>query len=164
MPEVGDAFYQTLKLLHILGVVAFLGGLVAALYWKLAADRSGDPQFAARVHERIRKADAHLVGPGALVTFAAGYLMVRAFGSRIAQRPFALWGLILMFTALALWYFGMRRFGDALAVEADACAANRQPFTPAYARRSVAWLACTTGAIALVLLVTVMMVFRLPGP
>ena len=164
MPEVGDALYLTLKLLHILGVVAFLGGLVLALYWKVGADRSGDPLFASRVHARIRRADAHLVGPGALVTFAAGYLMVRAFGSRIAERPFALWGLILMFTALAFWYFGMRRLGDQLVVEAEAAAANREPLTPAYGKRSVAWLACASVAILLVGAVTVMMGFTLPGP
>lgn len=163
MAQVGDGFYLALKLLHLLGVVAFLGGLALGLYWKLAADRSGDPLFAARVHARVRRMDKHVVGPGALATFAAGYLMIRAFGSRISERPFALWGLILMFASLGLWYFGMRRLGDALVAEAEACAANRQPLTPLYARRSVAWLACAAGAVALVVAVAVMMVFRWPG-
>lgn len=155
---------MTLKLLHLLGVVAFVGGLAMAIYWKLAGDRSNDPLFAARVHARIRRADAHVVGPGALVTFAAGYIMLRGFGERIAQHPFALWGLILMFTALGFWYFGMRRLGDALVVEAESAAANRQPLTPLYAKRSVGWLACAVAALLLVVAVAVMMVFKLPAP
>ena len=161
--EVGGALYLTLKVLHIFGVVFFLGGLVAALHWKLGADRSGDAGFAARVHRRIRKMDAHLVGPGALVTFAAGYAMVRGFGSRIAERPFALWGLILMFTALAFWYFGMRRVGDQLAEEAEAAHANGEPLSKGYAGRSVLWLTFAFLATGLVAAVAVMMVFRYPG-
>lgn len=164
MPQVGDALYLTLKVAHLLGVVAFLGGLAMAAYWKVAADRSGDPGHAARVHRRIRKMDKHVIGPGALVTFAAGYAMVRAFGSRIAERPFALWGLILMFAALGVWYFGQRRLTDKLAAEAEALEAHRQPLSPAYGKLSVAWLACGATAIGLVVLVAVMMVFRLPGP
>src|SRR5439155_18029104 len=113
--------------------VLFLGGLATGVYWKLGADRSNDPAFAARVHRRLRRADARIVGPGALVTFAAGYSMIRFYGSRIAEKPVALWGLILMFAALALWYFGMRRLGEGLAAEAEACEAGPQPLSPVYA-------------------------------
>ena len=164
--RVADAgtLYATLKVLHILGVVAFLGGLGGALYWKLSADRSGDAAFAAAVHRRIRKMDRHLVGPGALVTFVAGYAMVRGFGRRIAETPFALWGLILMFTALALWWFGMRPLGEKLADEAEAARDNREPLSPSYGGRSVAWLAFAFLAVGLVAAVAAMMVFKFPGP
>jgi uncharacterized membrane protein len=159
-----SALYSALKALHILGVVFFLGGLVAQIHWKLGADRSGDAGFAAKVHRRIRRMDAHLVGPGALVTFAAGYAMVRGFGRRIGETPFALWGLILMFSALALWWFGMRRAGEKLAEEAEAADLNRQPLGQAYAGRSVLWLALGFMAVGLVVAVAVMMVFKFPGP
>lgn len=163
MAEVGGTLYLTLKLLHILGVVAFLGGLSLALYWKIAADRSGDPLFASRVHARIRKTDAHVTGPGALVTFAAGYAMVRGFGSRIGETPFALWGLILMFASLAVWYFVMRRLADQLVVDAESAAAKRAPLDAAYAKRSAAWVLAASVAILLVVTVTIMMVFKLPS-
>ena len=164
MAFCGDGFgCLSLFTLHMLGVALFLGGLVAALFWKLAADRSGDPAFAAGVHERLRKMDGAVIGPGALVTFAAGYGMVRFFGHRIAETPFALWGLILMFLALGLWYFGMRRVGDSLVDEARAARDNRQPLSKDYAARSVAWLGCAFGAIGLVALTAVIMVFHFPG-
>ncbi|HEX2021572.1 MAG TPA: DUF2269 family protein [Candidatus Thermoplasmatota archaeon] len=164
MPEVGDGLYLTLKLLHLLGVVLYLGGLVVGAYWKATADRSGDPPHAARVHRRLRAMDKHLVGPGALLTFAAGYVMIRGFGSRIAERPFALWGLIVMFVSLAIWYFAMRRLADRLIVEAESAAASRQPLGAAYARLSAGWILASLAAILLVVAVAVMMVFKLPGP
>lgn len=144
--------------------MVFLGAILLALYWKVGADRSGDPAFAARVHKRLRQADAQLVGPSALVTFAAGYAMVRFLGGRIADHAFVLWGLIGLFSALGLWYFGMRRVGDSLAAEADACFANRQPLTQAYAKQSAVYVLTAAGAVALTVLTAVLMVFRLPGP
>lgn len=158
----GDATYTTLRVLHILGVVLFLGGLATGVFWKLSADRSNDPAFAARVHRRLRIADARIVGPGALVTFAAGYAMIRLYGSRIAEHAVALWGLILMFAALGLWYFGMRPLGNKLATEAEASEANRQALSADYAKRSVAWLALAIAANALVLLVAVLMIVNPP--
>jgi uncharacterized membrane protein len=155
--------YLPLRFLHILGAMLFLGGLVAALYWKLTADRSGDAAHAAKVHARLRRADRHLVGTGALLTFAAGYSMVRFLGGRISEHAFVLWGLIVMFAALALWYFPMRRLGDALTKEAEVCALKGEPLTQAYAAKSVAWLALGIMATTLVVVVAVMMVFRLPG-
>lgn len=163
MHDPSSALYLPLRTVHLLGVVLFLGGLVAALLWKLAADRSGDAAFAAKVHRTIRKLDGRVVGPGALLTFAGGYSMVRFLGGRISQHGFVLWGLILMFLALALWYFGMRRSGDDLADEAEAAAKGGQALTAAYAKRSVGWLASGAGALLLVLVVFILMVFRLPS-
>lgn len=164
MVEAGGALYLSLKVLHIFGVVVFLGGLLQAVYWKMTADRTADPAYVTGVHRRIRRLDAQWIGPGALVTFAAGYIMVRGFGRRIASTPFALWGLILMFIALGLWYFGMRRNGDLLVDEAQAAWDNREPLSKAYATRSVVWLGFAFAAVALVVLVAVFMIFRFPGP
>lgn len=163
MHDPAHPLYLPLRTVHLLGVALFLGGLATALLWKLSADRSGDAGFAARAHRTLRRMDARVVGPGALLTFAGGYAMVRVLGGRIAQHAFVLWGLVLMFAALALWYFGMRRLGDALADEAEAAERGRRPLDAAYAKRSVAWLACGGGAVLLVLVVLVLMVFRLPG-
>lgn len=163
MHDPASPFYLPLKALHILGAMLFVGGLGTALYWKLSADRSNDPSFAAGVHKRLRKADAHLIGPGAIVTFAAGYIMVRFLGGRIAQHGFVLWGLILMFLALALWYLGMRRLGDQLVVEAESAAAARKPLPHDYAKKSAAWVGLASASVALVVLVVILMVFKLPS-
>ncbi|HVM44347.1 MAG TPA: DUF2269 family protein [Candidatus Thermoplasmatota archaeon] len=163
MHDPGHPLYLPLRLLHILGAMIFLGALVVALWWKLGADRSGDAGFAARTHRRLRQMDGQIVGPAALVTFAAGYAMVRFLGGRIAQHAFVLFGLIWLFSALGLWYLGMRNLGDKLATEAESADASRQPLSMDYAKRSAAWVACAAGAIFFVVLAAVFMVFRIPG-
>lgn len=161
--DPGHPLYLPLRLLHILGAMVFLGALVVALWWKLAADRSGDPAFAARTHRALRRLDGQIVGPAALVTFAAGYAMVRFLGGRIAQHMFVLFGLIWLFLALGLWYFGMRGLGDKLAGDAEAAEGARQPLGAEYARRSAAWIGCAGGAALLVVVAAIFMVFRLPS-
>lgn len=163
MHDTASPLYLPLRLLHILGAMLFLGALSIALWWKLGADRAGDAGFAARTHRRLRAMDGQIVGPTALVTFAAGYAMVRFLGGRIAQHGFVLTGLILMFLALGLWYFGMRNLGVALAEMAESAEAARQPLGADYARKSAAWVLCAGGAVALVVLTAIAMVFRLPS-
>lgn len=155
--------YPWLRLVHILAAMTFLGSLVTALWWKLGVDRSMDAAFAARTHRRLRKLDAQVLGPVALLIFATGYPMVRFFGGRIAQHLFVLFGLIFLFTALGLWYFGMRNLGDKLASDAESAEARRAPLERDYARRSAAWVGCAGGAILFVVLAAAFMVFRLPS-
>lgn len=157
--DLGHPLYLPLRSLHVLGAMAFLGALVVSAWWKLRADRSGDPAFAARSHRQLRKLDGQVIGPAALVTFAAGYAMVRFLGGRIAQHAFVLIGLILLFLALALWYFGMRNLGERLVVDAESAEAARQSLGADYARRSAAWLACAGGALLLVVATVFVMVY-----
>jgi len=154
-----SAFYLPLRTLHVLGAMIYLGALLVSLWWKLGADRSGDPAFAARTHRRLRKLDGQFIGPAALVTFAAGYAMVRFLGGRIAHHNFVLIGLTLLFASLGLWYFGMRNLGDKLAVDAESAEAARQPLGAQYAKRSAAWVLLAGLAIALVVVTVVVMVY-----
>lgn len=158
----GDSTYTVLRVLHILGAMLFLGGLATGIFWKVGADRSNNAPFAARVHRRLRRADGWIIVPSAFVTFAAGYAMIRFFGSRIGAHPVALAGLILMFTALAAWYFGMRPLAAKLATEAEACEKNGQPLSVEYGKRSFAWVALALFANALVVLVAVLMILKPP--
>lgn len=163
MHDPGHPLYLPLRLLHILGAMVFLGALLVSLWWKLGVDRAGDAAFAARTHRRLRKLDAQVIGPAALVTFAAGYAMVRFLGGRIAQHMFVLFGLIFLFSALGLWYFGMRNLGEKLAEDAESAEAQRAPLGREYGKRSAAYVACAAAAVALVVLATLFMVFRLPS-
>jgi uncharacterized membrane protein len=163
MHDVTNPLYLPLRFLHILGAMLFLGGLVAALAWKLLADRSNDPAFAARAHRTMRKLDGIWIGPSALLTFAAGYAMIRFLGGKILQHAFVLWGLVLLFASLGLWFFGMRHAGAKLAEEAEACEANKQPLTRAYATKSAQFVLSALLSILLVVVTAILMVFRLPS-
>ena len=41
-----------LKILHLIGVVLFLGNIIVTAFWKIIADRTGEPRIA-----RLRAAD-----------------------------------------------------------------------------------------------------------
>lgn len=161
--DASHPLYLPLRLAHILSAMVFLGALTVALWWKLRADRAGDPGFAARTHRTLRKMDGQILGPAALVTFASGYSMVRFLGGRISEHAFVLFGLIWLFLALAFWYFGMRNLGEKLAADAEAAEDARQPLGTDYGRRSAGWVGCAGAAIALVVLAAAFMVFRLPS-
>jgi uncharacterized membrane protein len=161
--DPGHPLYLPLRLLHVLGAMVFLGALLVALWWKLGVDRSGDAAFAARTHRRLRKLDGQVIGPAAILTFAAGYAMVRFLGGRIAQHTFVLLGLILMFLALALWYGGMRNLGEKLVVDAESAEAQRAPLSAQYARRSAGYVACAAGAALLVVVTAAIMVYGSAG-
>ena len=161
--DASNPFYLPLRSLHILGAMVFLGALLVALWWKVGADRSGDPAFAARTHRRMRKLDGQIVGPSALLTFAAGYAMVRFLGGRIAEHTFVLVGLITLFTALGLWYFGMRNLGEKLAVDAESAEGARQQLGIEYAKRSAAWVGCAIAAILIVVATVFIMVYGSAG-
>lgn len=161
--DPSNPFYLPLRSVHILGAMVFLGALVVALWWKLGADRSGDAAFAARTHRRLRKLDGQFIGPSALVTFAAGYAMVRFLGGRIAEHGFVLAGLIMLFSALGLWYFGMRNLGEKLAVDAESAEGARQNLGAEYAKRSAAWVGCGIAAVLIVVATVFVMVYGSAG-
>lgn len=157
--QMGAAYY-TLRLLHIVGSMLLTGALALMLVMKVGADRSGDPARAAGVHRAFQRGDVSVLALGGVLTFVGGYSMVRFLGGRIAQHWFAVWGLILLFVALGFWYFGTRRLNKRLAEEAESCVAGRQPLGHAYAKASVAWLACTVAAFAAMIVAAFVMVFR----
>ena len=163
MHDLGHPLYAPLRILHILGAMTYFGALAVALWWKLGVDRSGDAPFAARTHRRLRKLDGQLVGPAALVTFAAGYAMVRFLGGRISQHAFVIVGLVLLFASLGLWHFGMRKLGDRLAEDAESAEAQRMPLGPAYGRRSAMYVLSAGAALALVVAAVVVMVLGARG-
>lgn len=163
-PRVADA-QTVLKLVHFVAVSFLLGGLGTQALWKLAADRSREPRRIADVHDTLLAVDRWVTGPSALVVFASGYVVIRilgGFGGSIAGAPWALWGLILLFLSLAIWYFGMRPTAHKLADLADDAVAKGVPLDREYASRSVTWLALWGVVVAIILVVAGLMVFK-PG-
>ena len=49
--------YLTLKMLHIVAVVLFLGNIITGVFWKDHADRSRDPRIILAILEGIVRSD-----------------------------------------------------------------------------------------------------------
>ena len=67
--------YTTLKFLHILGVVLFVGNIITAALWKTRADRSGDLATVAYAQRTVALADWVFTLPGVLLVIIGGYGM-----------------------------------------------------------------------------------------
>jgi uncharacterized membrane protein len=64
--------YLTLKTLHILAVVLFLGNIITGVFWKAHADRTGDPRIMAHTLDGIIRSDRWFTIPGVLLIIAFG--------------------------------------------------------------------------------------------
>jgi uncharacterized membrane protein len=72
--------YLTLKLLHIFGVVLFLGNIITAVLWKSLADRSNDPRVIAYALDGIINADRIFTIPGVGLITVTGISLVLISG------------------------------------------------------------------------------------
>ncbi|KPF79638.1 hypothetical protein IP88_01765 [alpha proteobacterium AAP81b] len=72
--------YDTLKFLHITGVVMLLGNVTATAIWKFFADRSRDPVVLAFAQKLVTYTDWSLTFWGIVLTVVGGYGMVFVAG------------------------------------------------------------------------------------
>ncbi|MET0656931.1 MAG: DUF2269 family protein [Steroidobacteraceae bacterium] len=72
--------YLTLKLLHIFGVVLFLGNIITAVLWKSLADRSNDARVIAYAMEGIIAADRYFTVPGVGLILVTGISLMITSG------------------------------------------------------------------------------------
>jgi uncharacterized membrane protein len=65
--------YLSLKFLHIVGAILFLGNITTAAFWKAHADRSRDPKIIAHALEGVMRADRIFTMPGVMMILFAGF-------------------------------------------------------------------------------------------
>ena len=61
-----------LKLIHVAGVVAFLGNIVTGLFWHVHASRTRDPKILAHTMEGIIRSDRLFTIPGVFIILITG--------------------------------------------------------------------------------------------
>jgi uncharacterized membrane protein len=89
--------YLTLKLLHIFGVVLFLGNIITAVLWKALADRSNDPRIIANALEGLIAADRYFTGPGVGLILVTGISLVISSGYSFLGTAW-IWQSLVLFT------------------------------------------------------------------
>ena len=95
--------YLTLKLLHVLGGMVFVGNIVVTGLWKGMADRNGDPRVVAFAQRMVTVTDFVFTGLGAGVVLASGLLMARAFGDEFWKIAWLGWGMGLFAVSGLIW-------------------------------------------------------------
>ncbi len=88
--------YLTLKLLHVVAVVLFLGNITTGLFWKAHGDRSRDPRIIAHVIDGIIRSDRWFTIPGVVAIVVAGFAAAGAGHLPVLRTPWILWSVILL--------------------------------------------------------------------
>jgi uncharacterized membrane protein len=65
--------YLLLKSLHIVGVVVFIGNIVVTAWWKVMADRTGDPRIIAFAQRQVTLTDWVFTFGGIVLLAIGGY-------------------------------------------------------------------------------------------
>lgn len=88
--------------MHILGAILFIGNIVVTAWWKMAADRTGDPTVIAFAQRQVTLTDWVFTLGGALLLGGAG--LAAAWAGRVpATAPWLLWGEALFTLSGLLW-------------------------------------------------------------
>ena len=152
--------YLSLKFLHIVGAILFLGNITTGVFWKAHADRSRDPRIIAHALDGIIRSDQLFTMPGVIMIVAAGFAAAIVGGIPLLRTEWLAGGILLL--TIAGIAFGSR-VAPLQRQLRDLARANTDPATfdwPAYERLSRAW--AIWGAIALLtpLVAAALMVFK----
>jgi uncharacterized membrane protein len=88
--------YLVLKLIHILGAILFLGNITIGPFWKMHAERSGDPKKIADTFDGIIKADRYFTMPGVTIIIIFGIGAALHGGYNLITTAWIFWSLILV--------------------------------------------------------------------
>ncbi len=98
-----DNTYLTLKSLHILGVVLFLGNIIVTAVWKGMADRNGRPEVVGFAQRLVTLTDWIFTFGGAALILLAGTAMANHAGMSISGTPWIWHGYVIFLISGAIW-------------------------------------------------------------
>lgn len=96
--------YLSLKALHVISVVVFLGNVITAIFWKAHGDRAGDLRARALALDGVIRADRVFTVPCVVAIIATGVALVFVGGLSF-MATWILWSLILFGVAGAVFQF-----------------------------------------------------------
>lgn len=95
-------YYLILKMLHIFGVILFLGNIIVTAFWKVFADRTNDWRVIAYSQRLVTCTDIFFTSIGVLIIVVTGMLMAKHYVNYL-QIKWILWGLILFIASGVIW-------------------------------------------------------------
>jgi uncharacterized membrane protein len=151
--------YLTLKVLHILAVILFLGNIITGVFWKAHGDRSGDARIMAHTMDGIIRSDRWFTLPGVLLIIVFGIGAAVVAGLPILRTPWILQSLVLFLISGAAFMAQVAPLQVRLRALAAAGAAGGSWDQAAYRHLSRRWelwgaVAVLTPLLAVVLMVT----------
>jgi len=91
--------YLTLKFLHIVGAILFLGNIITGVFWKAHADRSRDPRIIEHALDGVIRSDRLFTIPGVILIVAAGVVAALIAHIPLLRTEWLAGGIILLTVA-----------------------------------------------------------------
>lgn len=88
--------YLSLKFLHIVGAILFLGNITTGVFWKAHADRSRDPKIIAHALDGVIRSDRLFTIPGVIIIVGAGVAAAIIGGIPLLRTEWLAGGIILL--------------------------------------------------------------------
>ena len=94
--------YQLLKVIHLLGVVIFLGNIIVTAVWKMLADKTKSPSVVAYAQKLVTITDFVFTAVGVFLILVTGRIMASRFGE-ISDVLWLSWGWWLFIASGVIW-------------------------------------------------------------
>ena len=88
--------------LHILGVVIFLGNIIVTAVWKALADRTRNPVVVGYAQRLVTTTDIAFTATGATLIAVSGTMMADDFGG-VTGPSWLTWGVALFIASGVIW-------------------------------------------------------------
>jgi uncharacterized membrane protein len=95
--------YDAFKVVHLLGVVLFLGNIVVTALWKSLADRTRQPAIVAFAQRLVTVTDWAFTAGGVVLLLIGAYGMVITGGLEPFETTWLLWGQGLLIASGVIW-------------------------------------------------------------
>ncbi|MEQ8392857.1 MAG: DUF2269 family protein [Thalassospira sp.] len=99
--------YFTVKFIHVLGVILFLGNIIVSAVWKMQADRTRNPVIIAFACRLVNMTDLLFTAFGSALIVIGGIGLFHATGIAISDAPHLTIGISLFGMAAVLWITGL---------------------------------------------------------
>jgi uncharacterized membrane protein len=88
--------------LHIVGVVIFLGNIIVTAVWKVLADFTRNPAVVGYAQRLVTITDIAFTATGAALIAVSGRMMADDFGG-VTGEPWLTWGVALFIASGVIW-------------------------------------------------------------
>jgi uncharacterized membrane protein len=157
--------YLVWKLIHVLGVILFVGNITTGILWKVHADRTRNPALIAHACAGLTRSDRFFTMPGVLLIVIAGIVAGITGNFPILGTGWIFWSIVLLAISGFAFMLRVAPLQRRLHALATAGAKNGQLDWPAYEAATRSWNVWGMIALLAPLLAVVLMVLKpaLPG-
>jgi uncharacterized membrane protein len=103
-PMNATQFFLILKSLHVFGAILFLGNILLSGWWKIWADRDGDPKIVAFAQKLVARNDFVFTSAGVVLILGSGIAMTALFRPEYLHAGWFAWGFWLFVASGAIWF------------------------------------------------------------